>query len=97
MNNKSEKTKFKLGKDILILSIMTLLTAITWIFFEVYRTLHKPTTTQVTEKQMEPLNPKINATIIQSLKENLSFSEEELNIVPTLAPTETVTTSNEKN
>lgn len=97
MNNKNKKTKFKLGKDALILSIMTLLTIITWISFEVYRTLHKPTTTQVTKKQMEPLNPKINTTTIQSLKENLSFSDEELNIVPTSAPTptESVTTSTE--
>jgi hypothetical protein len=99
MNNKNKKAKFKLGKEALILSIMTLLTVIAWIFFEVYRTLHKPIITQVTQKQMELLDPKINTTIIQSLKENLSFSDEELNIVPTPtpipAPTEAVTTSTE--
>ncbi|HUS59814.1 MAG TPA: hypothetical protein VMX76_00290 [Nevskiaceae bacterium] len=95
MNNKNKKTKFKLGKDALILSIMTLLTVITWIFFEVYRTLRKQASTQITKKQMESLDPKINTTIIQSLKENLSFSNEELNIVPTPTPTETVTTSTE--
>lgn len=75
----------KLGKDALILAIMTLLTVITWIFLEVYQTLHKTTSTQVTQKQMEPLDPKINTAIIQSLKENLSFSEEELSIIPTEA------------
>lgn len=95
MNNKNKKPKFKLGKDALILSIMTLLTVITWIFFEVYRTLHKQASTQITKKQMEPLDPKINTTIIQALKENLSFSNEELNIVPTPTPTEAVTTSTE--
>lgn len=99
MNNKNKKAKFKLGKEALILSIMTLLTVTAWIFFEVYRTLHKSTITQVTKKQMEPLDPKINTTIIQSLKENLSFSDEELNIVPMPTPiptpTETVTISTE--
>lgn len=95
MNNENKKNKIKLGKDALILAIMTLSTVIAWVFFEVYRTLHKQTSTQITQKQMEPLDPKINTVIIQSLKENLSFSNEELNIVPTPTPAGSATTSTE--
>jgi len=93
MNNK--KTKFKLGKEALILAIMTLLTVLTWIFFEVYKTLHKTTIPQVTKEQMQPLDPKINTALIESLKSTLNFSEEELNILPTPTPTETVSVGTE--
>jgi len=73
--------KFKLGKDALILSIMTLITVLSWIGFEIYRTATMSTISRATREQMTPLNPKIEKTIIEDIKKNLSFSEGELNIV----------------
>lgn len=73
------ESKFKLGKDALILAVMSLLTVITWVGFEVYLATKKTTITKTTQEQMKSLDPKINKKTIDSLKENLSFSIEELN------------------
>lgn len=72
--------KPKLGKEALIIAIMTLITILTWIGLEVYRTVVKTTIPEVTQEQMAPLNPKIKTETIDSLKANLSFSEAELNV-----------------
>lgn len=73
--------KFKLGRDALILSIMTLITVLTWIAFEVYRIAMETTLPKITQQQMIVLSPKIRTDILESLKTNLSFTEEELNAV----------------
>jgi len=70
---------FKLGKDALIFSVLTLITVLTWIGFEVYRTATKTTIPEVTQRQMAPLEPKIKKETINQLRENLWFAEEELN------------------
>lgn len=66
------KNSFKLGKDALILAIMTLITIITWLAFDVYRTSKKTTIAETTKEQMRILDPKINKEIIDSLKNDLS-------------------------
>ncbi|MGB9707671.1 MAG: hypothetical protein ACPL1D_02885 [Microgenomates group bacterium] len=70
---------FKLGKDALIFSVITLITVLTWIGFEIYFVATKTTIPKVTQEQMAPLNPKIKKETIEQLKANLWFSEEELN------------------
>lgn len=70
--------KFKLGKDALILSIMTFLTVLTWVFFEIYRTAKKTIITQVTEKQMLPLKPEIKTATINLLRQKISYTSQEL-------------------
>lgn len=79
--------KFKLGKDAFILSVMTLITALSWVGFEVYRAATKSTISRATKEQLAPLNPKIERGTLNNLKDGLSFEEEELNIV-VLPPTE---------
>lgn len=74
--------RLKLGKDALILSIMTLITVLVWIGLDVYRAATKTTITQATQEQMMALEPRLSREIIEGLKTNLSFSEEELNLVP---------------
>jgi len=69
----------KLGKDVLIMSIMTLITVFTWTGFEVYRTYSRTTITKVTQEQMSSLNPVLKTEVIETLKANLTFPEEELN------------------
>jgi len=56
---------------------MTLITVLTWIAFEVYRTMTETTISKVTQEQMAPLNPQIKKEIIEKLKENIWLSPEE--------------------
>lgn len=70
--------KFKLSKDILILSIITLITVLTWVGFEVWLAATKTTITKVTKEQLSPLNPNLSRETIESLKNNFSLSEEEM-------------------
>lgn len=76
------KKKQTLNQDILILSILTLFTVLTWIAFDVLRTLRKPTVPEVLKEQLTPLNPNFDTETLESLKQKLSISEEELNSVP---------------
>ncbi len=71
--------EFKLGKDALILAIMTLITAMTWVGLEVYRVSVKTTIPKITQEQMQSLNQSLDVKAIEDLKTNLSFSDEELN------------------
>jgi hypothetical protein len=71
--------ELKLGKDALTMSIMTLITVLTWTGLEVYRTYSKTTIAEVTQEQMSPLNPILKTEVIDTMKTSLTFSEEELN------------------
>jgi len=71
--------EFKLGKNALVLSIMTLITVLTWIAFEVYLTATKTTIPKVTQEQMAPIDPQLKRETIEKLKENAWLSEEEVN------------------
>jgi len=72
--------KIKLGKDILMLAIFTLITALTWGGFAVWSAATKTTINKITQEQMAPLNPQIKREVFESLKKNSSFSEEEMNL-----------------
>jgi len=74
------ESKLKLGTNVLIVAMMTLITALTWVGLEVYQSARKATILQATQEQMKALNPKINKEILSALKNNLSFSQEELNL-----------------
>jgi hypothetical protein len=71
--------KVKFGKDILFLTIFTLITVLTWVGLAVWSTATKTTINEVTQQQMAPLNPVIDKNIIESLKKTSYFSEEEMN------------------
>jgi len=70
----------KIGKDILLLTILTLITVLTWVGLAVWSAATKTTINQVTQQQMAPLNPTINKNLIESLKKTSYFSEEEMNV-----------------
>ena len=82
-----------LGKNSLVLAIMTLITVLVWIALDVYRIATKPTKTNVTEAELAPLTVKIDKETIDQLKNNLSFTQEELNTTfvstPSLTQTKT--------
>lgn len=85
----------KLGKDALVLSIMTLITVLTWIGLEVYQTATRTTIPKVTQEQLTPLDPRVKKETLEELKANFWFSEEELNIASVPASTESAGEANE--
>ena len=72
--------KSRLGKEALTLSIMTVVTVVLWIAFDVYHAATKATKTKVTAEQLAPLDSRLNKETITNLKESLYFTEEEMNL-----------------
>jgi len=70
--------KNKENRDVLILSILSFITVLTWIAFDVYKALTKYTLPNILEEQMRSLEPQIDRVKIEKLKERLTISEEEL-------------------
>ena len=79
----NEMKKLQLNKDALRLAILTLITALTWIAFDVYRILTKTEIPQILQKQIAPLDLKISIKTLEELKSRISFTQEELNQVTT--------------
>lgn len=73
-----KKKEFNLGKDALIMAIMTFLTVVTWIVVEAYSTLKKTTIPEVTRQQMQSLDPKINQQVFDNLKKRIWFEKKDL-------------------
>ncbi len=76
-----KEQKFKLGKNALFLTIISLLTVMSWVGFEVYEAINKTTIAKVTKEQMAPINPLIKNDVFENLEKNFSLSEEEMNLV----------------
>lgn len=81
----------KLGKDSLITAILTLVTILTWVGVETYRTLTKEEIPKVLKEQMRPLDDQLSAQVFNQLRSRQTFSPEELNVrqVPTRIPPDT--------
>ncbi len=73
--------KEKIQKDILVLSILTFLTALSWITFDVYRALTKTKIPKVLQQQTIPLDPSIDRELLIKLKSRVNISRDELNIL----------------
>ena len=71
--------KFKFGKDLLILAILTLLVIVTWVGFDVYKALNKTTIPKTTKEHMQKLDPILNTKVIEDIKSRIVFSEDDLN------------------
>jgi len=87
--------KIQLGRDALILSIMTLITVLSWIGFDVYQALTKTEMPRVLKRQLAPLNPRLNRTVIDKLRKRETLSQEELSklIPPAITPSPETTPS----
>jgi len=57
------------NKDLLILSILTFITVIAWVVFDVYHAATTSTITLVQKELIEPLTPNFNQELILRLKE----------------------------
>lgn len=73
--------EFKFGKNMLVLSIMTLITVIIWVGCEVYSAYTKTTVPRIIKELIKPLSPDVNETVIEEIKNKYQIPEGELNIV----------------
>jgi len=73
--------EYKFGKNILLLSIMTLITVIVWVGYEVYSAYTQTTVPRVIKELIRPLSPSIDEATIEDIKGKYQIPEEELNIV----------------
>lgn len=57
------------GKDLLILSILTFITVVAWIIFDVYHASTTSTITPLQKELIEPLKPTFDQETILKLRE----------------------------
>lgn len=64
--------------SIITVAIITTITIIFWIFFEVYQILTGPVDVEVPEKLLKPLNPTLNQEILSELKGKIDFQKDDV-------------------
>lgn len=67
-----------IARDWLIIAVLTIIMALTWISFSVYQTLTKSTVPEPIKSQTLPLKPQLEEKIIDELQNRLSFENETL-------------------
>jgi len=69
MNNASDR-------DLLLVSIFTFLTVLSWIFFELVKTVKTTTITAPVQQIITPLNPKLDTGILTILERRQLYGEQ---------------------
>jgi hypothetical protein len=72
----------KISRELVLLATLTALTVFTWLFFDVYRALRKPSSLEVPAEQFLPLDPKLDTKVIESLSGRQMLTREELTLPP---------------
>ena len=73
--------RYRKKNDVLFLSVLTVITVLTWIGFDVYRALNKPKVPKVLKEQMRALSPKFDEETLEKLNQRLKITEEELKML----------------
>lgn len=60
-------------RDILLISIFTLLTVFTWVFFELAKTVKTTTVTQTIQEIIIPLDPIIDSETLSNIRNRQIF------------------------
>ncbi len=60
-------------RDILLVSVFTFLTVLSWIFFELVKTAKTTTVTASVRQAITPLNPELDTGILTILEERQSY------------------------
>lgn len=60
-------------RDILLISIFTLLTVFTWVFFELAKTVKTTTVTQTIQEIIIPLDPQIDSETLSNIRNRQIF------------------------
>jgi hypothetical protein len=73
-----QNERFKLGKDVLALAIITLIISVVWVALEVRGVFQQNTIPQLTQQQMKPLNPVLNKDIFDQLEQRISPDQNQI-------------------
>ena len=84
----------KISRDLFFLSILTVITTLTWIILDTYRAFSKIEIPKVLQEQIEPLNPELESKVFEDLSKRLLIEEGVL-VLPTITPTPEATVSGE--
>ncbi|MDP3998440.1 MAG: hypothetical protein Q8P89_02395 [bacterium] len=57
----------RLSKDVLTVAALTCVTVFTWIALDIYHTFNRPEIPNVPSEQLAPLDPNINAGVLDKL------------------------------
>ncbi len=68
----------KIPRDLFIISILTLITVLTWIAFDAYRVLQKEDVPKILQKQIEPINPDLDTKILDDLSGRIQIEKDTL-------------------
>ncbi len=60
-------------RDLLLVSIFTFLTVLSWVFFELVKTIKTTTVKAPVQEIIKPLNPTIDTAILDTLRERKSY------------------------
>lgn len=60
-------------RDLLLVSIFTFLTVLSWVFFELVKTIKTTTVEAPVQQIIKPLNPTIDTAILDTLRERKSY------------------------
>lgn len=74
----------RLKRQLLELSIITLITVVIWIGYEVYTTLTHPVDTSVSAVELKPIPPPLKPEQFEPLRERLTIDDETLENFPIL-------------
>lgn len=64
---------------LLTILLTTLIAIFVWVGFSIYFSYRKTTLTPIDSSRIEPLNPKLDSTLFETLKSRISWTDEELN------------------
>ena len=73
--------KRKSNQNILTIALLTLFIVVTWLGFDIYRSIHKPTLSKILEKQIKKLQPEFDTKTLNNLKQRKRISQKELTIL----------------
>lgn len=61
-------------RDLLLVSIFTFLTVLSWVFFELIKTVNTSTVKEPVQQVIKPLNPTLNTEILSELIERDNYA-----------------------
>jgi len=71
------------------IAILTMIVAVSWLFFTVFRTFKKSASEVVPEELLNPLNPKLDTKGIQSLKDRFFIETSDVQFIVNSSPSPT--------
>lgn len=73
--------------NLVILAILTTITAAFWVFFSVYRVFTNEPSPNVPPEILEPVSPTLDSDVIDKIQGRIFFSEGEIGITQIQSPT----------